>query len=791
MLVLAVVLAATLSVEAAVNFSLEIQRGKNAARTQWAPGGEFYGLDARMTVTPVGTTNYLHSPNTNHSWRVGPGEFGPDQILEGSGSRLYFTLNEVLAEMAGGLWTLVLNEGSPSQQVYRFKINTGGITTNDLALPTITFPADDAADVSTTPNFTWTLPRPVGEVEVSLGLANSDFAQLSPNAIGWSCGFPLSLGDTEFNLHTKTNAAGKVFINTPTNAANQLLAGWTRASKFNVRRTHQFFVGPRAAASSLIAHLRFENGGFISQDSSPLNNHPTTTWINSSPTQDGNGIDNSAIRFLADDRGELQWDQDFVRQLARGFTVSAWIKTAQDFGPGDGDWGAGAGIIGAQACCDGRDFAPLVLNGGYVLFNTGDGEGGGQTLSSSFTVNDDNWTHLVATRDAGSGYMKLYINGQLDADVLPGQNAVLDGPDKITVGSLGNFNNSYEGLIDDVQIYTNAISAADVLYLYDHPGETVTGGGGGGSSLGDALDAPQLTWTTDGDAPWFSQTATTFDGVDAAQSGPVGEFGESWIETTISGPGQLRFRWRVKSDSDVDYLEFMMDGSYENDIIGSSDWEQYTHTVPPGTHTFRWRYYQDDIPAGGEHAGWLDAVTFTPGAAPVITVQPFNQTNYTGYSVALLAAASGTPAPTWQWFKTGTGLVPGATNALYVPTNSGTASVAGSYYAVASNGSGSASTRTAVVTFTGGAQPPDWSAAFAPAIYNEFDHPRTNYGIACLLDAAGNLYAANSFTGTNTFGTNALTSGPGRFGSALLKQTATGTPIWGRGITNDGSSTLR
>ncbi len=777
----------SLSAQAAVNFSLEIQRGKNAARTQWAPGGEFYGLDARMTVTPVGTTNYLHSPNTNHAWRVGPGEFGPDQILEGSTSRLYFTLNEVLGEMAGGLWTLVLNEGSVTQQVYRFKINTGGITTNDLALPAITFPLDDAVNVSTTPNFTWTLPRPVGEVEVSLDLANSDFAQLSPNAIGWSRGFPLNLGDTEFNLHTKTNAVGKVFINTPTNAANQTLAGWTRTSKFNVRRTHQFFVGPGSAPSSLIAHLRCDVG-FLGLDASPRANNATTAFAGgAAPTLDPDGVAGSSVRFVAEDRAELRWDQDFVRQLARGFTVSAWIKTSQDFGPGDGDWGAGAGIIGAQACCDGRDFAPLVLNGGRVLFNTGDGEGGGQTLSSSITINDDNWTHLVATRDAASGYMKLYINGQLDNDVLPGQNAVLDGPDKLTVGSLGNFNNSYEGLIDDVQIYTNAISADDVLYLYEHPGETVTGGGGGGGGLADAVDAPQFTWTTDGDAPWFSQTATTFDGVDAAQSGPVGEFGESWIETTISGPGQLNFRWRVQSDFDVDYLEFRVDGSYENDISGDSGWQQYTHTVPPGAHTLRWRYYQDDIPAGGEHAGWLDVVTFTPGAAPVITVHPFAQTNYTGYSVALLAAATGIPAPTWQWHKLGVGPIPGATNALFIPTNSGTASVAGRYFAVASNPSGSAATGEGQVYFTAGPPPPPWSAAFAPQLYADgFEHGRTNYGIACLLDASGNLYSANSYTGTNTFGTNAVSSGPGRFGTVLMKQATNGTPIWARAITNNG-----
>ncbi len=776
------------SSRAAVEFSLEIQRLKNANRTQWAPGAEFFGMDVRFTATPVGATNLLHSPNTNHAWRIGPGEFGPDQVLEGSIGRLYFTLPEVLQELTNGLWTLVLNEGSVTQQVYRFKVNQTGITSNQLSLPTITFPADDAEDVATTPNFTWTLPFPVGEVDVSLGLANSDYAQLSPTAIGWSRGFPLSPGDTEFVVYIKTNAANRISISTPTNAANQALAGWTTKTKFSTRRAHQFWVGPRSAASSLIAHLKFENSGFLSEDTSGLFNHPNTTWIGGPPSQEFPGIDGAALSLLAEDRGELQWDGSFVGKLSRGFSVSAWIKTTQDFGPGDGDWGAGAGIVGAQACCDGTDFAPLVLNGGYILFNTGDGQGGGQTLSSSFTVNDGNWTHLVATRDAATGRMRLYINGQLDGSLQPAINAILDGPSTMSIGSLGNFNNSFEGLIDDVQIYTNAISAAEALFLYENPGQTVIGGGGSGSNLGDAVDAPELVWTTGGDALWFSQSETTFDGVDAAQSGAIDHNQSSSISTTVEGPGVFSFWWRVSSEGGGDYIEFQVDENYESDLSGDTDWELYSLNLGPGLHTLRWVYTKDSFNTEGDDSAWLDAVNFTSGAAPVITTHPFAQTNSTGYSVALLAAASGIPAPTWQWHKLGVGPIPGATNALFIPTNSGTPSVAGRYFAVASNASGSASTGEGQVSFIDGTPPPPWSAAFAPQLYQDtFDYGRTNYGIACLVDATGNLYSANSFTGTNTFGTNSISAGPGRFGTVLMKQSTNGTPIWARAITNDGS----
>src|SRR5690349_12803953 len=39
--------------------------------------------------------------------------------------------------------------------------------------------------------------------------------------------------------------------------------------------------------------------------------------------------------------------------------------------------------------------------------------------------------------------------------------------------------------------------------------------------LADALDTVFLSWQTSPEAPWISQAAITWDGVDAAQSGPI------------------------------------------------------------------------------------------------------------------------------------------------------------------------------------------------------------------------------------------------------------------------------
>jgi hypothetical protein len=94
-------------------------------------------------------------------------------------------------------------------------------------------------------------------------------------------------------------------------------------------------------------------------------------------------------------------------------------------------------------------------------------------------------------------------------------------------------------------------------------------------------------------------------------------------------------------------------------------------------------------------------VDFTAGGpggntAPAITTQPVSQTVAAGATVTFIAAASGTPAPTFQWRKDGANLQ-GATNAsLTLPGV--TSANAGSYTVVATNAAGSATSNVATLT---------------------------------------------------------------------------------------------
>ena len=81
---------------------------------------------------------------------------------------------------------------------------------------------------------------------------------------------------------------------------------------------------------------------------------------------------------------------------------------------------------------------------------------------------------------------------------------------------------------------------------------------------------------------------------------------------------------------------------------------------------------------------------------PVIVAQPLGQTVNAGVSVTLSGAASGTPAPTYQWFRNGVA-VGGWTNAT-LTLGSVTTNDSGSYVVVATNVAGTATSTAAVLT---------------------------------------------------------------------------------------------
>ena len=110
----------------------------------------------------------------------------------------------------------------------------------------------------------------------------------------------------------------------------------------------------------------------------------------------------------------------------------------------------------------------------------------------------------------------------------------------------------------------------------------------------------------------------------------------------------------------------------------------------------------------------VDHAVPVTAAAPAITTQPTNQTLSAGDTLTLIAAASGSPTPSYQWFKTVgavTEPIAGATGATY-SVGPVTTADAGGYHVVATNAVGSATSDTVTVT-VGSASTPfqTWASA--------------------------------------------------------------------------------
>lgn len=174
---------------------------------------------------------------------------------------------------------------------------------------------------------------------------------------------------------------------------------------------------------------------------------------------------------------------------------------------------------------------------------------------------------------------------------------------------------------------------------------------GWSDELAEALDTETLTWTTGGDAAWFSQNTVTLDGEDAAQSGYITDNRQTWVETTVEGPGVLSFWWAVSSEYEYDWLRFF-DNGRETVAALSGEVYGYQETVfiGPGEHVLRWAYSKDNSVDSGEDCAWVDLVEWTPGI-PFICAEPQDVVVTEGESAVLRVVASGDEPLTYQWYR--------------------------------------------------------------------------------------------------------------------------------------------
>jgi hypothetical protein len=128
-------------------------------------------------------------------------------------------------------------------------------------------------------------------------------------------------------------------------------------------------------------------------------------------------------------------------------------------------------------------------------------------------------------------------------------------------------------------------------------------------------DFSNLAWQHGGDAGWFVDTSSAYEGSFSARSGDIDNSQSSILELTLDTTGwdidTIDFRVKTSSEQDWDSLYFSIDGQSKGQWSGdSTTWFNASYTISAGVHTYRWVYMKDSDVSLGLDAAWIDSLIF-------------------------------------------------------------------------------------------------------------------------------------------------------------------------------------
>ncbi|MEJ5260103.1 MAG: LamG domain-containing protein, partial [Anaerohalosphaeraceae bacterium] len=156
---------------------------------------------------------------------------------------------------------------------------------------------------------------------------------------------------------------------------------------------------------------------------------------------------------------------EIPRTIQNGMTIAMWIKTTSTAGVGNG-WFDGQGLVDGEVTGWNHNDFGTTLRGSVFSFGIGDISGAQTTIQSTKVVNDGQWHYCVATRDAQTGQMCVYVDGVLQATGT-GPLGTKDEPQVLRIGSLQTNLNFFAGQIDEVKLYNYPLSEMEIAAIYN------------------------------------------------------------------------------------------------------------------------------------------------------------------------------------------------------------------------------------------------------------------------------------------------------------------------------------
>jgi len=150
-------------------------------------------------------------------------------------------------------------------------------------------------------------------------------------------------------------------------------------------------------------------------------------------------------------------DAGYFAFYPQSYTATFWIKTQAETGAviSNYNWDTGGWTLGA----------------GTVAWSNLIGNNFGETISYNIedvtpVLNDNEWHFVTGTYDSASKVFKLYVDGELAGTIAVSANQVPVTDELLIFGDNASVEDPYEGLLDDVKIYSYAMTPQQVATEY-------------------------------------------------------------------------------------------------------------------------------------------------------------------------------------------------------------------------------------------------------------------------------------------------------------------------------------
>lgn len=207
-----------------------------------------------------------------------------------------------------------------------------------------------------------------------------------------------------------------------------------------------------ALADSLLAYWKLDEASGTREDATASN----VDLSDSGSTPSAAGKINSAADFDGSTQ-YLSTTSATLDAIAGSFSVQAWMYF---------DSVSGQRYFGRGVLSSGTNFTFLMGLDGNPFFQF-HGSGGAVSAGGAFTVNTGTWYHFVGVLDTAADTLTLYVNTTQVGQTSTADSPSYSGTQRLSLGR-DNFDASkLDGRMDEVGIWTRALSPSEVSQLYN------------------------------------------------------------------------------------------------------------------------------------------------------------------------------------------------------------------------------------------------------------------------------------------------------------------------------------